>query len=116
MPDTTPFRGKGFVVPFEGRVTPGQAFAALPPRWAFQMQDSSDALDLDCGSWVIAEPCDCWVADCRYVLRSGEVVRLRCLLALQDLELTRGDGTLETITLAEARAMIVARVVRVLRP
>lgn len=115
----------------EGRIAPGQAFVAKEPLYALQILDDSDALHLRRGAWIIVVPCERYCADARYVLASGEVVRLQFvgrgeLLRTRDdgttevipkpegggeLLLTRGDGTTEMVTKAEVDEMLVARVV-----
>lgn len=111
MSDTTPSGGQGFVMPRGRRVISGQAFVAAHQLLAFRVLDASEALALKEGGWIIAEPADRYLADGGYVLRSGEVVRLRALWRAEDVELTRGDGLTETITLTELKEMVAARVV-----
>jgi hypothetical protein len=94
----------------KGRIAPGQAFVAKEPLYALQCLDDSDALHLRRGAWIIAVPCERYCADARYVLASGEVVRLQ-FVGRGELLLTRGDGATEMITKAEADEMLVARVV-----
>jgi hypothetical protein len=98
-----------------GRIAPGQAFVAPEPLLAFEVLDDSTSLGLERGAWIIVEPCSRYVGDCRYLLLSGEVVRLSALWRGNDLQLTRGDGTTETITTGEAKEMVAGLVQRVLR-
>jgi hypothetical protein len=90
-------------------ITPGQAFVSSRLLLALESLDDSDALGLRRGAWIIAVECDHYCADARYVLASREVVRLQAI-GRHELILTRGDGTTETITKAEADQMVVARV------
>ncbi|MCY1126017.1 hypothetical protein OU426_04045 [Frigidibacter sp. RF13] len=87
----------------EIRIADCQAFARARGLVS-EMLDDAPGLGLRRGDWLIIEPCDRFVCDARYLLKSQEVVRL--MSAAGGVNLTRGDGGSEIVTHAEVAEMV----------
>lgn len=89
--------------------------AVAPRALAFEVVDDSLALNVRRGDWVIVEPRSTFMCDCRYVLRSGEVVLLQAVPRRQ-LRVLSADGSEETLPREKVEEQLAGRVLRITRP